>query len=70
MLQETDRWTASPTNGYDGHSPEPRFISRGAAEGNKHLHGGMVTAFIPKNHTLTVLLYRYKYIYLNLLRFL
>ena len=38
------------------HCPEPRFISRGAAEGNKHGRGVMDTR---NNHTLTVLLYRY-----------
>ena len=31
------------------HYPKPRFISRGAAEGNKHGKGGMVTAYIPKS---------------------
>ena len=42
------------------HCPEPRFISRGGAEGNKLGRGVMNTACIPKyNHTLTVLLYRY-----------
>ena len=30
------------------HCPEPRFISRGAAEGNKHGRGVMDTACIPK----------------------
>ena len=30
------------------HCPEPRFISRGAAEGNKHARGIMDTACIPK----------------------
>ena len=39
--------------------PEPRSISRGAAEGNKHGPEAMETACIPHNHTLTVLLYRY-----------
>ena len=29
-------------------SPEPRFISRGAAEGNKHGRGVINTASIPK----------------------
>ena len=45
------------------HCPETRFISRGAAEGNKHWRG---------NHTLTVLLYRYNTfmpVYLQLLSF-
>ena len=41
------------------HCPVARFISRGAAKGNKHEQGGMVTACNPKNHTLTVLLYQY-----------
>ena len=41
------------------HYPETRFISRGAAEGNKPGQGGMDTACIPKKRTLTVLLYRY-----------
>ena len=30
------------------HCPEPRFISSGAAEGNKHGRGVTVTACIPK----------------------
>ena len=30
------------------HYPETRFISRGAAEGNKPGQGGMDTACIPK----------------------
>ena len=30
------------------HCPEPRFISRGAAEGNKHGRGVIDTAGIPK----------------------
>ena len=30
------------------HYPETRFISRGAAEGNKPEQGGMVTVCIPK----------------------
>ena len=30
------------------HCPKPRFISRGAAEGNKHGQGAMETACIPK----------------------
>ena len=30
------------------HSPEPRFISRGAADGNKHGRGVMDTECIPK----------------------
>ena len=30
------------------HCPEPRFISRGTAEGNKHGRGVMDTACIPK----------------------
>ena len=41
------------------HFPEPRFISRGAAEGNKPGQGVTDTACIPQKHTLTVLLYRY-----------
>ena len=41
------------------HCPEPRFISRGAADGNKHERGVMDTALSRTNHTLTVLLYRY-----------
>ena len=55
------------------HCPEPRFISRGAAEGNKHGQGAMETACSPKYHTLTVLLYRYNIfmpVYLHLLSFL
>ena len=28
--------------------PEPRFISRGAAEGNKSGRGDLETAYIPK----------------------
>ena len=36
------------------HCPEPMFISRGAAEGNKHGLGAMETAYIPHNHILTV----------------
>ena len=28
--------------------PEPMFISRGAAEGNKHEQGVIDTAYIPK----------------------
>ena len=55
-----------------GSYPEPRFISRGAAEGNKHGQGAMETACIPHNHTLTVLLYRYSIfmpVYLHLLSF-
>ena len=38
--------------GYEGHRqfplPQTRFISRGAAEGNKHGQGGMDTACMPK----------------------
>ena len=38
--------------GYEGYRqfplPEIRFISRGAAEGNKHGQGGMVTGRVPK----------------------
>ena len=30
------------------HCPEPRFISRGAAEGKKHGRRVMDTAYIPK----------------------
>ena len=30
------------------HYPETRFISKGAAEGNKHGQGGIDTACIPK----------------------
>ena len=30
------------------HYPEPMFISRDAVEGNKHGHGAMETACIPK----------------------
>ena len=30
------------------HCPEPRFISRGADEGNKHGRGVMDSACIPK----------------------
>ena len=54
------------------HCPEPRFISRGGAEGNKLGRGVMNTACIPHNHTLTVLLYRYNTfmpVYLHLLSF-
>ena len=54
------------------HCPEPRFISRGRAEGNKLGRGVMDTACIPHNHTLTVLLYRYNTfmpVYLHLLSF-
>ena len=54
------------------HCPEPRFISRGAAKGNKHGRGVMDTACILYNHTLTVLLYRYNTfmpLYLQLLCF-
>ena len=39
------------------HSPAPRFISRGAAEGNNPGQRGMVTAVSGNNHTLTVLFY-------------
>ena len=42
--------------------PEPRFMSRGAAEGNKSGLGDLETAYIPHNHNLTVLLYRYNVI--------
>ena len=48
------------------HCPEPRFISRGGAEGNKLGRGVMNTACIPK------LLYRYNTfvpVYLHLLSF-
>ena len=41
------------------HYPETRFISRGTAEGNKHGQKVMETTYIPNNHKLTVLLYRY-----------
>ena len=52
--------------------PEPRFISRGGAEGNQLRRGVMNTACI-YYHTLTVLLYRYNTfmpVYLHLLSFL
>ena len=55
------------------HYPETRFIFRGAAEGNKQRQGVMETAYIPHNHTLTVLLYRYNIlisVHLHLLSFL
>ena len=54
------------------HCPESKFISRGAAEGNKYGRGVMDTACIPKKHTLTVLFYRYNTfmpVYLHLLSF-
>ena len=49
------------------HCPEPRFISRGAVEGNKHGRG-----VSRNNHTFTVLLYRYNTfmpVYLHLLSY-
>ena len=39
--------------------PETRSISRGEAEGNRPGQGEPETCYIPHNHTLTVLLYRY-----------
>ena len=41
------------------HYPETRFISRGAAEGNKPGQGEWILPAPRSNHTLTVLLYRY-----------
>ena len=55
------------------HCSEPRFISLGCASGNKPGLGAMETAYIPHNHTLTVLLYRYNTfmpVYVHLLNFL
>ena len=51
------------------HCPEPRFISRGGAEGNK-LGRGVMNTVSRNNHTSTVLLYRYNTfmaVYLHLL---
>ena len=41
------------------HYPETRFISRGAAEGNKPGQGGWILPVSRNKHTSTVLLYRY-----------
>ena len=55
------------------HYPETRFISRCTASVNKPGQRGMDTACIPKNYTLTVLLYRYNTVlsvHLHLMSFL
>ena len=54
------------------HCPEPRFISRGAGQGNKHGRGLWLLSVSRNNHTLTILLYRYNTfmpVYLHLLSF-
>ena len=55
------------------HCPEPRFISRGAADGNKHGQGWWLLPVSRNNHTITVLLYLYNTfmsVYLHLLSFI
>ena len=39
-------WSFRDTGSF--HCPVPRFISRGATQGNKHWQGAMETACIPK----------------------
>ena len=48
------------------HCPEPRFISRGAAEGNKHGRGVMNTACIPKLPHFNCFIVPIQYIYARL----
>ena len=43
------------------HSTQPRFISRGAAEGKIMGKGEWLLSVFRNNHTQTVLLYRYLY---------
>ena len=55
------------------HYPEIRFISRGAAEGNKHGQGEWLLPVSRNDHTLSVLLYRkntFMSVHLHLLSFL
>ena len=43
--------------------PEPKFNSRGAAEGNKHGRGVMATACIPKQPYFNYFIVPIQYIY-------
>ena len=47
------------------HYPETWFISRGAAEGNKHGQGGMVTTCIPKQPYFNCFIVPIQYIYVR-----
>ena len=48
------------------HCPEPRFISRGGAEGNKLGQGVMNTACIPKKPYFNCFIVPIQYIYARL----